>query len=856
MHGPTTRAAERSGREGGRRFSARFGIGVRTGLGPASAAIRGVGTALAGVFGAAIIARGIKSFIDEARQAARVTRQTEAVLKATGGAAKITAKQVANLAQSISNKVGVDDEAIQSGLNLLLTFRNVRNEAGKGNDVFNQASTAIVDMTAAMNNGRVTSEGLKTTTIAVGKALQDPIRGITALRRVGVTFTEQQKKQITTLIESGHTMEAQKIILRELSQEFGGAARAAADPWQRFGVAVDNLKERIGTALLPVMSSAANFLTDKLVPATERFAGKVSKVVVPAFATLTSGIQKKFDEFKPDLETFKTNLVAGVKKFVQPILDAFSVGLKTGDWKPFGAALAVALRTIIGDGVSLFQRAFAGVDWLKLGKALARVALPFIVGFVNEFGSNLIEFARAHPMDMIVFLGSVLAIGKMGGIIGKLLSKVPLLRTVGRWFEGLNKLTEPINRIIGKVVGFIGQSFIKGFAKHFPEVGSRLGRWVLRWTLGISGKYGQMRRAAIRFITGLIEGVGSMAGRVSLAILRTIERITRPFRGAAGWLVRRGFEAVAGLVRGIGSMFAAINRAVGGVISRLINPFRPAGRWLINAGQNLVAGLRAGISSAISSVGGVLRRLKDAIVGGLKRLFGIGSPSKVMAGIGANLVAGLVKGLVTNAGSLKAIVKSIGGGVVDWLGDVLGLLTGGPAIGRGSYGSNRNTLRAVARSYGWDTGAQWIALVNLISGESGFNNLAQNPNSSAFGMGQFLDSTWATVGMKKTADAWAQSVGIMRYIAKNYGSPAAAYGAWLGRTPHWYGEGGIFTKPTIIGVGERGPEAVVPLERGVGATYNINVAVAATADQRAIGAAIVKSIEAYEGANGKSWRTR
>jgi len=80
--------------------------------------------------------------------------------------------------------------------------------------------------------------------------------------------------------------------------------------------------------------------------------------------------------------------------------------------------------------------------------------------------------------------------------------------------------------------------------------------------------------------------------------------------------------------------------------------------------------------------------------------------------------------------------------------------------------------------------------------------------------------------MKKTADPYAQSVGIMRYIARNYGSPAAAYGAWLGRSPHWYGEGGIFRRPAIIGVGERGPEAVVPLSRGAVTAEEIGQAVA------------------------------
>ena len=69
--------------------------------------------------------------------------------------------------------------------------------------------------------------------IQLGKALNDPIKGITALTRVGVTFTEQQKDQITTLVESGKTIDAQKIILGELQKEFGGSAEAQTTPRTR-----------------------------------------------------------------------------------------------------------------------------------------------------------------------------------------------------------------------------------------------------------------------------------------------------------------------------------------------------------------------------------------------------------------------------------------------------------------------------------------------------------------------------------------------------------------------------------------------------------------------------------------------
>ena len=108
---------------------------------------------LAGAFAGLAIAGKAANFLREANAEARESQKVNAItanaIKATGGAAKVTAKDVAGLAKSISNKTGVDDEAIQSGSNLLLTFKNIRNEAGKGNKVFDEATQAAVDLSAA-----------------------------------------------------------------------------------------------------------------------------------------------------------------------------------------------------------------------------------------------------------------------------------------------------------------------------------------------------------------------------------------------------------------------------------------------------------------------------------------------------------------------------------------------------------------------------------------------------------------------------------------------------------------------------------------------------------------------------------
>jgi hypothetical protein len=232
------------------------------------------GAALAG---AAVVGTFLKGSLEEAREAQKVGALTASTIKATGGAANVTAKQVGNLAGAISMKTGIDDETIQSGQNMLLTFKNIRNEAGKGNDVFNQSTKTLVDMSAAMGSEP------KQAAIQLGKALNDPVKGISALSRVGVTFTKSQQKVIEGFVKGGETAKAQKVILSELNSEFGGAAEAQATAGDRFKVAFGNLQESVGTALLPVI--------DKVLGGLTKLATYLSSNVGPKISTFLNQIK-------------------------------------------------------------------------------------------------------------------------------------------------------------------------------------------------------------------------------------------------------------------------------------------------------------------------------------------------------------------------------------------------------------------------------------------------------------------------------------------------------------------------------------------------------------------------------------
>jgi phage-related minor tail protein len=96
----------------------------------------------------------------------------------------------------------------------LLTFGNVSGEA------FDRAQMAAVNLSARLG------QDLQSSAVQVGKALNDPIKGVTALGRVGVSFTEQQKEQIKAMTKVGDVAGAQSLILAQLEKQYGGSAEA------------------------------------------------------------------------------------------------------------------------------------------------------------------------------------------------------------------------------------------------------------------------------------------------------------------------------------------------------------------------------------------------------------------------------------------------------------------------------------------------------------------------------------------------------------------------------------------------------------------------------------------------------
>lgn len=184
-----------------------------------------------GVFSAAVTAVGVATTAAVSHMAKLevATAKTEALLKATGSASGFTAGQLDSMARSVALNTLASTNGVRDAQNALLTFKSI------SGPIFAQTIELGQDMAAVFGGD------IKSSTVQLGKALEDPITGLTALRRVGVSFTEQQKDQIKAMVEAGDKANAQKLILSELKTQIGGAGKAEAS-----GVsgAVDTLSQR------------------------------------------------------------------------------------------------------------------------------------------------------------------------------------------------------------------------------------------------------------------------------------------------------------------------------------------------------------------------------------------------------------------------------------------------------------------------------------------------------------------------------------------------------------------------------------------------------------------------------------
>ena len=709
------------------------------------------------VIGVAMLAAGaavtagfiytLKRGFDELSESQKVLAQTEAGLKSTGGAANITAKEITGLAESLSLMSGVDDEVIQQGENLLLTFTKVRNEVGKGNDVFNRATTAALDLSVRGFGSMDAASKM------LGKALNDPIRGMGALGKAGVQFTDSQKETIKSLVESGKQLEAQKLILKEVETQVGGSAKAYGEtlPGQlaKARNAFDEIAGKLATKFLPALTGALDFIN--------RNWGKIGAV----FDGVASGVSAAFDKigdvagkfiaakgFKAKIKVVWT----GVKEAAQGLASLLGKFFWSGWTTEMGGAGGAMAKKMGGTGKTFHQgllQQLAGQDWGAIGKAIFD-GIVNAMKDVGKIGKRLAAiFSEAIGAVDWVAVGRTLAPGLIAMVVTALSLALDPTFWVQNWELGLAGLIVALGGPLGRMGARLGIILIEKMVAPLASLlGPRLAAAVLRGLgmLGglISGAFSKLE-GVIRSVFGRLGGLAVLTFKVLgiAAAIAAIQDFATMVAGAlagaatavASWAARTaaslagavaswataaanlGRAVVTGVLSGIANLASTVASAVARAASAIASAVSSWTTAAANLGRAIVTGVVSGLTTLVTTVAGWIQRLWAWLTGqvgtatGNAKKIGLAIPVGILAGLvaGWGAVAGWLGGLgakvisaVGNAGQWllgkgkEAItglwngMRSIWGSVSGWLGGLGGMIAGavgglgGILVGAGS----------------------------------------------------------------------------------------------------------------------------------------------------------------------------
>ena len=303
--------------------------------------------------------------------------QVEAGLKSTAGQVGYTSKQLQQMASDLQNKTLFGDEEILANATAqLLTFTNISGEQ------FSRVQGAALDLATRLDGD------LKSASIQLGKALNDPIANLSALSRSGIQFSDDQKAVIKTMAETGRLAEAQTLILDELEKQYGGSAEAAAQAGtgglKQFQNSLGDLQEQFGAIIFEVMTPLI----------------KQASKVVSAFQSLSLTTKKNI------------LIVAGLLGAAGPIAMAVAalmpiMGALVG---PVGlvAAAVGALAYLIIDNFSVIEPAIVSVVNAVITFQNKTKALGLIFNVVKSTIMAVvhsIETAFLNTIDLIGGLG-------------------------------------------------------------------------------------------------------------------------------------------------------------------------------------------------------------------------------------------------------------------------------------------------------------------------------------------------------------------------------------------------------------------------------------------------------------------
>lgn len=445
-----------------------------------------IGGLIAGAFAIGKIASFAKESVLAAEAVATANARIEQIAKSTqvfGAETEQVTSRLIALAEANEIRLATDAEVIKGVQGQLLSFKQLSSSADEAGGAFDRATMAAFDMAAA---GFGSAESNAT---ALGKALEDPIKGISALARTGTVFTDEQKEQIRVLQESGNLIGAQELILNELESQYGGVAAATADASDQLALAADNIKESFGAQLLPVFAE----LAEGLIPVFDEIstvAGETMAELAPILMDIVEAIPSLVSSLVPLIPIIGE--VAGIFfELVEMIL-------------PYVVQFLEMLLPVIADLMPV------------IGDLMSTALVPIMEIFflLIEALMPIVEALLPVLADMIVLLAPI--------VVTLVEALMPLVMELLPLFIGAIEFLTPILEVIAEIIGVLLVTAIGWFVEAIAGVTETIGIFSTFFedTFGgvkefFYGIINSMIAAFESFVNGAIRGVNSIIGAIN-----------------------------------------------------------------------------------------------------------------------------------------------------------------------------------------------------------------------------------------------------------------------------------------------------------------------------------------------------
>jgi phage-related protein len=531
-------------------------------------------------------------------------------IKSTGNAAHVSVQGLEDLASSIQNYSGQTDDSIVASEKLLLTFTNVRNEAGKNNDIFNQATKMTADMAAKMGGDA------SKYAVQLGKALNDPAKGLSKLTKIGVTFTAAQEKQVKAMVAAGDTVGAQKVIMAELRREFGGSAKAAGDTlpgqMERAKRSFEDTSQAVVAGLMPVLTALSGFLLHNVMPAFQAVMGFISKhqglfAILAGVILTVVGVIKAWSIAQAILNsTLWANpvllIVAGIIALGVAVVMAYKKS------ETFRKIVQAAFKGVVAAGKALWtglKAAFNAV--VKAMRALwtgIKTVFNAIVAVVRV-AVKILYYWYVWPWVTAtkVIMAAVRAI--ISWVPGAFRSIVNGIKTA------LSTLAGIIKAPFTAAWNWIKNTLVPAVKGSFNAVGAAISRGVANIAGVIKAPFSAawtwIRTALVPAVKGSFNAVGSAIAR---GVANVAGAIKAPFSAAWSWIKTHVLSPIKNMFSGAAS---AIGRGLSGVTSAITAPFSAAWNWIK---KHVIAP----ITSAGKTIGNSFKNAINAVIKGWNNL--------------------------------------------------------------------------------------------------------------------------------------------------------------------------------------------------------------------------------------------